>query len=234
MRMLFAAVSALLLCMSVNAQDYIFTYEGEKIAVKVVEVGPDELLYKKWSNLDGPNYRLPLSGVQKVEYQNGDVETFGDQYGNTGMVKRFRGQVGGYGADLSYYYEYPSGPVYRNGSALFIKDAHVNAGAVLDPDLYRQWRKGVNMKLAGMTMWVLGASCVGAGLSMLGFPQDATPAFVAGGLLLAVGVPLHVFGNVKLDDVIGEHNSRHALAGGFSPEINFGIQNYGLGLALKF
>ncbi len=233
-RFLAAVLAVAGFCLSANAQDYIVTSQGERIAAKVVEVGPDDLLYKKWGNAEGPNYRIPLSDVSRVEYQNGEVETYDVEDNNSGMVRRLRGQVGGHGADLSYYYEYPSGPVYRNGSALFIKDAHVNAGAVLDPDLYRQWRTGVNMKLAGMTMWVIGATFAGGGLSMLLSPGDAAPYLIAGGVLIAVGVPLHVCGNVKLDDVVQEHNSRRNLAGGFSPEISFGVQRYGLGLALKF
>lgn len=60
----------------VEAQDFILTKKSEVIEAKVVEVGLNEVKYKKWNYLDGPNYSISKDAISKITYQNGDVEVF--------------------------------------------------------------------------------------------------------------------------------------------------------------
>ena len=232
------AFALLAFCQAAQAQDRISTFDGKEIEARVLEVGPEELVYRKWSNPDGPRYRMPLSEVREIRYENGEVETYGaqeDSGGGVGVVRRLRGHVGDYGTDLSYYYEYPSGPMYREGAGLYIKGAHVQAGAVLDRDLYERWRSASNMRFAGIALWVFGASGVCGGLSLdRVHGGDGTPMLVTGGIMILVGVPLHVLANNRLDDITWEQNSRRELGESFSPSISFGAQRHGFGLALNF
>lgn len=72
-----SALFALLFCGALSAQDVISTKDGREIEAKVLEVGTEELVYKKWSNPDGPDYHILLSEVLQVRYENGEVETYG-------------------------------------------------------------------------------------------------------------------------------------------------------------
>lgn len=230
-----SALFALLFCGALSAQDVISTKDGREIEAKVLEVGTEELVYKKWSNPDGPDYHILLSEVLQVRYENGEVETYGAPGTEAGMVRRFRGQVGGYDADLYFYSEYPEGTLYRDGTSLLVKGARVSPGAVLDPDLYDRWRTGESMRLWGMSTWLAGSAVVCTGLSLLGMPgEGAAAALLSGGVLLLVGIPLHLSGNDMLEKVVGEQNARRKPGAAFAPSLDFGVQRHGIGFALNF
>jgi len=67
----------LLLCSaSVSAQDVIVKKDGSTILSKVLEVGQEEIKYKKHDNLEGPTYIIQKSELQAINYQNGAKDTF--------------------------------------------------------------------------------------------------------------------------------------------------------------
>ncbi len=66
-----------LLCsVSVSAQDVIVKKDGSTILSKVIEIGQEEIKYKKFDNLDGPIYTVQKSEIQSINYQNGAKDTF--------------------------------------------------------------------------------------------------------------------------------------------------------------
>lgn len=67
---------ALLAFISANAQDMLILKSGEDINSKIVEVGNQEIKYKKFENLDGPTYTISKTDVFMIKYQNGTKETF--------------------------------------------------------------------------------------------------------------------------------------------------------------
>ena len=70
-------VFLLLLCAaSVSAQDVIVKKDGSTILSKVLEVGQEEIKYKKYDNLEGPTYTIQKSELQAINYQNGAKDTF--------------------------------------------------------------------------------------------------------------------------------------------------------------
>lgn len=70
-------VLLLLLCsMSVSAQDVIVKKDGSTILSKVLEVGQEEIKYRKFDNLEGPTYTIQKSELQSINYQNGAKDTF--------------------------------------------------------------------------------------------------------------------------------------------------------------
>jgi len=56
------------------AQDRIYTKSGGVFEVKIKEIGTRTIVYKKWSNQNGPDYVMPKKDVDHVRYQNGDEE----------------------------------------------------------------------------------------------------------------------------------------------------------------
>lgn len=59
-----------------DAQDFITKKTGEDIKAKVTEVGRTEVKYKKYDNLDGPVYTIPVSEILVIRYENGTNDVF--------------------------------------------------------------------------------------------------------------------------------------------------------------
>jgi len=59
-----------------NAQDVIMLIKGGNIQAKVQEVKSKEIVYKKFSNLNGPNYYIDIEDVEKINYESGAVDVF--------------------------------------------------------------------------------------------------------------------------------------------------------------
>jgi hypothetical protein len=62
-----------------RAQDMLILKSGEDINAKIVEIGTQEITYRKFENLDGPIYTIPKEKIFMIKYQNGTKETFGSQ-----------------------------------------------------------------------------------------------------------------------------------------------------------
>jgi hypothetical protein len=59
-----------------NAQDVIMLIKGGNIQAKVQEIKSKEIVYKKFSNLNGPNYYIDIEDVEKINYESGAVDVF--------------------------------------------------------------------------------------------------------------------------------------------------------------
>lgn len=70
-----ALVSLIILCtyaMAVYAQDVIVKKDGSTILSKILEVNPNDVKYKKFSNPNGPTYTIIKSEIMSINYENGD------------------------------------------------------------------------------------------------------------------------------------------------------------------
>lgn len=61
------------------SQDIIIKKDGDKIKATVVEVGLDEVKYKKYETSDGPIYLIMKSDIFMIEYDNGDKDIFNNE-----------------------------------------------------------------------------------------------------------------------------------------------------------
>lgn len=61
---------------NVNAQDIIMLIKGGNIQAKVQEIKSKEIVYKKFSNINGPNYYINIEDVEKINYESGAVDVF--------------------------------------------------------------------------------------------------------------------------------------------------------------
>lgn len=75
-RQIFFSVLILLLLSNVYAQDIITKKTGEDIQSKIIEVGHDEVKYKKFDFQDGPTYTLLKSEIFLIRYENGTKDIF--------------------------------------------------------------------------------------------------------------------------------------------------------------
>ncbi len=72
-----------------NAQDTIYLKsKSPVIIVKILEVNLTNLKYKKYSNIEGPTYTIEKNKIEKVVYQNGEVEEYSSNSLNTKSIVR--------------------------------------------------------------------------------------------------------------------------------------------------
>jgi hypothetical protein len=66
----------ILITINSTGQDTLFLRNGEKLAVKVVEIEKTLIKYKKYSNIDGPLYTIDKQEISIIRYQNGEIDNF--------------------------------------------------------------------------------------------------------------------------------------------------------------
>lgn len=72
-------VFLLLLCAaSVSAQDVIVKKDGSTVVCRVVTLNATEIVYKRWSDLNGSNYIMDRSLASAINYENGKKEVLGE------------------------------------------------------------------------------------------------------------------------------------------------------------
>lgn len=58
------------------AQDVIVKKDGSTILSIVLEINPNDIKYKKFSNKNGPTYTINKSEIMSINYENGDKDVF--------------------------------------------------------------------------------------------------------------------------------------------------------------
>lgn len=69
-------VAALFGIFGASAQDLIVKTDSTKIEAKVIEVSPQSVRYKRFTNPDGPTYVLPTLEIHYIRYANGETEYY--------------------------------------------------------------------------------------------------------------------------------------------------------------
>ncbi len=82
-------IVVIFLSLNATAQDTIYLKSKEPvIIVKIIEVNPSNLKYKKYSNIDGPTYTIEKDKIAKVIYKNGEVERYTSESINNKRIER--------------------------------------------------------------------------------------------------------------------------------------------------
>lgn len=58
------------------SQDLMIYKNGNELAVKVIRVNTDNIVYKKFSNINGPEYTEEKSNIFMIKYKNGEKDIF--------------------------------------------------------------------------------------------------------------------------------------------------------------
>ena len=61
---------------ALQAQDVVIRKDGSEIQVKILEINPDDIGYKRFDNPDGPVYRENKKEILKIKYANGTEDIF--------------------------------------------------------------------------------------------------------------------------------------------------------------
>ena len=65
------------------SQDNMILKNGNEVLSKVLEVGANQIKYKKWNNIDGPTYTILKSEIFMIKYKKGSKDVFGNSSGET-------------------------------------------------------------------------------------------------------------------------------------------------------
>jgi hypothetical protein len=77
MSKLFILLFFLLGFLPVFSQDEITFKSGDILKAKIMEVGTETIVYKKFENLSGPSYTIKKDQVFMIKYENGSKDIFG-------------------------------------------------------------------------------------------------------------------------------------------------------------
>jgi hypothetical protein len=210
-----AALTAFPLC----AQDLITKKDGTDIKAIVEEVGSKEVKYKEYSNPEGPVYSLPKSDVLMIIYENGKKEIMGQMQNTI--------------PDGVMTLDWRSGKLAINGMAIDKKSTYL----YLSPEAEAMYKSGDIISSIGDGMMAggigfAGGYLIGSLISKGDIKRDLPVYGVCAGIAI-LGIPLHFIGVNKIKKAINDYNTKHGFAQ-TSPEVSFGVQNYGIGLAINF
>jgi hypothetical protein len=76
MKHIFVISFLFILYNNIIAQDIIYLRDGTEIEAKILEVGTSTISYKKYSNIEGPTYKIEKNKVFMILYENGDKDVF--------------------------------------------------------------------------------------------------------------------------------------------------------------
>jgi hypothetical protein len=187
----------------VKGQDTIRFRSGEVKAVKVNEVGLNEIKYNRFDNLTGPTYVSPKSDVMLIRYAGGQVDSFkvavqqplkeqepkasNNQGSNSGI--RSNEKIVIRGTDL-FYQGRPMGEARLKKLVTEFPDQNKRIDLFKEFEVLRAYKKK-------QSLYFFGGLGAGVGLAYIGFiitaiTEDATPLLVT----LPIGVGLGVTGTV--------------------------------------
>lgn len=73
-------VALAIVCCGLSAQDRIHLVDSRRvIEAKIIEIGEVDIIYKLYNNLDGPDYRLSVSRIESIDFENGTRQVFADR-----------------------------------------------------------------------------------------------------------------------------------------------------------
>lgn len=205
------------------AQDRIQTIGGQSINAKILEINEDSIIYKDYSNLDGPTYRIGIDNVATIVFQNGIEEVYSyvpDSYILPTRLDAIGGDIYGDGVEIP------------QESLIYI----------LGPEEYDSYNAGLRFRKTGKTLTFVGLGLTAAGgiflaSALLGARQDVSNKSMAAlsGYSLGLGVscliasiPFSAVGRGKINAVVDNYNyNRHT-------SLNIGVTGNGVGFALNF
>ena len=224
-------------CTESFAQDIIHTTDRRTIEAKVLEITDDDILYKTYDNLEGPDYRMSIDRVERIVFENGTEKTFSpaailfpgpyayDYYDRYGPLEyrwgHYYDRYGRICSDRLYDYLGVSmyGSKYRKAqNQLTMGGAALLTTGIVCGAMRADYNRGVAQMHNNFTNYGMGRS----DSSSMEAVDIATG--IAGAAGLGAGITLLIKGNRKMNEIADDYNQR----------LNLGPTANGIGLALNF
>lgn len=157
---------SLVVALAANAQDVIVKKDGSTVLCRVVEVNGSEVIYVKWSDLNGPRYIMDNTMISSINYQDGRRDNLNEQTSNSYAPGNQQ-----------------SGAAQYNDNALLALDNIRTIGY--------DWQK--KYKKYKTIAWSAGGGCIAAGLALmlsgiLVEGVDPEPYVYTGSVIIAGGI----------------------------------------------
>ena len=236
----------LALCAEAFAQDIIHTTDRRTIEAKILEITDEDILYKTYDNLGGPDYRMSIDRVERIVFENGTEKTFSPA---PILVP------GPYAYDYYDLYgplEYRWGHYYDRYGRICSDRLNDYLGVSMYGSKYR---KAQNQLQWGLWLTMGGAALLTTGIvsgamradynrgvaQMMGRSDSSSMeavhigAGIVGAAGLGTGITLLVKGNRKMNEIADDYNQRYGRAAhGSKSSLNVGTTAHGIGLAFNF
>ena len=225
--MLFVVASTLF----ATAQDVIFLGANDSIVAKVVLVGSSEITYKKWSNLEGPDYSISINQIAAIRYANGTYDFFNKNNTNSPQETS------------------PSAnrmQLIRSGNTYYYDNQVMNKQATLEwlstqncPAAYEQFRSGMRTANAGWALMATGlmADLVGTLIILIRGKSVPTAGYILvgiGGALEIACIPTIAGGYSKMHQTVNVYNVSCRTTAQVKTYWSLQASNNGIGLAYNF
>ena len=213
-----------------TAQDVIFLGANDSIVAKVLSVGTSEITYKKWSNIEGPDYYISINQIAAIRYANGTYDFFNRN--NTNSPQETSPSVNKMQLTRS-------GNTYYYGNQIMNKQATLDWLSTQDcPAAYAQFKRGLDLSQAGWFLMAIGLGLDLTGTIILG---TQTKVNVASGIIIGIGaafeiacIPTIAVGYSKMHQTVNVYNVSCGATAQVKPYWSLQASSNGIGLAYNF
>lgn len=153
----------MLLCsIRVSAQDVIVKRDGAAIVCRIINVSSLEIVYKKWTDLQGPNLVMSVADAASITYENGEKKVFENVTATQPL------------------------PIVQSNSSQQVVSDDMLLKMSGRPELTPQEKKTKRLKIAG---WVVGPTLVVSGiiLTIVGATNGGVKKYDAACLFPGIG-----------------------------------------------
>lgn len=223
------------------AQDIIVKKDGSDIKAIVLEVDLDIIKFKKYDNPNGPDYKIRISDIQEIIYENGTKDIFVKQQPQPEtelqphmelepeaalQPQTIQPSEQPIAALPEIYYD---GKVKKDGVKL--KRREVLTLMAGNYEALDNYKSGRDLLIVGELVLVFSSYWFGKGIAgtMYG-EEDALMIMTSASLGLAGGILIMVGGEQKVKKSVDLYNKKRNIA----YQLDYGIIDNGIGFCLRF
>ena len=217
-KILMANILIWMVSLNVHCQDMITMKNGDKIKAVVLEIGPDQIKYKLFDNIEGPTYTIWKSDAITIEHKNGTKE----------IINISRNTETGKDTLKMTNLTYSKGKVYSAGKIVEPESLKKLFEAKPNALIYYQKSRtaGVVADITGyssIALFVAGALTKDTDKSFIYYGSGGCCALIA--IIAGRGIARN-----NLRKSIAIYNSHDKRIG----YLNFGFNSNGIGIAMRF
>ena len=217
-------IALFLLCANAAfGQDIIRTNDGSEIIASIQEIGEETIVYKLWTDLEGPLFRIDKAKVVKVTLQSGAEYYYSDLY------KKL--EAGEY---VPKSIDYHGGALYNSVSNLKLTKDEIKS--LLTEDQYNKYLSSQKLKNTKNALLFSGLGCMAIGGACYYFAlHNDNPGFligffacgITGTTLVLTSIPIAIIAGSKGKSVARDYNEARGY-------LSVGVTSSGFGLAYNF
>jgi len=218
-----AAITCLLINMTISAQDIITFKNGDEVQAVVLEVGINDIRYKKFENQEGPDYKINKSEVSIIKYENGSEDVFNDKSSNVPAENLKQ-------SNQLYKKGLWQNSVWQDDKR--IKPSQIKTLMSTNNEALLQYKGGRSLLVTGQIIGGIGGVMLGWDLGNRVSGEEGNAILLGVGAVgFSAGMIMIFSGLNKMNKSLELYNSR--INNNVSYQINLGLTQTGIGLTMK-